>query len=710
MRGLKSILASVMTVVMLACFSVSAFAIYDDVTYSDVSEMYGTTMSEPKTMYIKFVDALGIVAGETNGTYTPMMKITRGEALQIVYRMLHYDYDELKDYDSKNTGFDESEGGDISDTDLLKPYIAWAEDYQLVNSEYVPEKQFKAAESITGAEFITLIGKAIMLGQGGEGGEEEAGELEGVMSAVLDGTDVAVDSEFVYKEQAATVVANAIMYDPEVDSIDQDMFTYFSYDGKRLNCLATNVFGCNYTDLVIRATKEMPMNYDNVNKDMLLSNGVQVDTGSDMSDFVGYPLRVIYQDVDKSGTFTENEKMLTYEMTSPIRNEFELADISFTTYHQMTGMKDQESVSIYSNTMMYLNGDLWPMEDAYKLSKQIYLNYGEISAANQAKLPVAAISNRPNLSFVTLNSGSADNADTVYATEWIPGRVMTVTDNYYGIYSYYDNKVHIFEDNNIAFSKVTNVKNGDFVNFYEAGSKVYITAGKSVVLKNPILVTDTQNKVTYLMDDSAKTEAENGEANNKPKKAADYLEEKEKYVPHFFAEKGLADDSYFKTSGSDQAVSNFNESGTELLAVLDYTGTTYIAVQKAPATKEIGVEVTSIKKNSGGTANIGVKELATGVVSTLEKVPVANISSANGNLNVGDYCTYYKTTKGEVFMYAAAAMKMTAIETEDYFVIEGGKKLLKTEDFVSDRPDQFYAEEVTLVVDRYDGVRRVYGA
>ncbi len=683
MRGLKSIVAAVMTVVMLACFSVSAFAIYEDVSYSDVSEMYGTTMSEPKTMYIKFVDALGIVPSQTNGTYSPMIKLTRGEALQIVYRMLHCDYDELKDYSNKNTGFDESNGGDITDTDLLKPYIAWAEDYQLVNSQYVPEKQFKAADFITGAEFITLVGKAIMLGQGGEGGEEEAAAMAEALTTVLDGTDVAVDSEFIYKEQAAVVVANAIMYDAEVDSIDQDMFTYFSYDGKRLNCLATNVFGCDYTDLVIRATKEIPLNYENVDKDMLLSNGAQVNVGSDMSNFVGYPLRVIYQDTDKSGTFTEDENMLTYELTSPIRNELALSDITFNTYHQMTGVKDQQTVSIYAHTMLYLNGNLWPLTDAYNLSKQVYIDYSEVSAANKAKLPASSISNRPNLSFVTLNSGSADNADTVYATEWIPGQVMTVTDNYYGIYSFYDNKVHVFDDNNIEFSKVANVKSGDYVNFYEAGSKVYVTAGQTVVMKNATMQTDETTGITYLLNAPEEGELTGSEP---------------KYIPHFFMEKGINDVQYYV------------DSGAELLVVLDYTGTTYISVQENPATAEIGAEVTGVSMNADGTtAKISLKELATDKTYDLEKVPVANISSANGNLNVGDYVTYYTTTNDKVFLHVAAAMKMTAIETEDYFIIEGGTKLLKTDDFVSDS-DKLYAGEVTLIVDRYDGVRTVYGA
>lgn len=690
MRGLKSILAAVMTVVMLACFSVSAFAIYEDVTYEDVSEMYGTTMSEPKTMYIKFVDALGIVPAQTNGTYGPLNKVTRGDALQIAYRMLHCDYDELKDYESKNTGFDEGNGGDIGDTDLLKPYIAWAEDYQLVNARYVPESQFKAADFITGAEFITLIGKVIMMGQGGEGGEEEAAAMAEAITTVLDGTDVAVDSEFIYKEQAAVVVANALMYDPEVDSVDQDMFTYFNYDGNRLNCLATNVFGCDYTDLIIRATQQQPMNYENVTKDILLSNGVQTDVGSDMTDFIGYPVRVIYQDTDKSGTFTEDENMLTFEMTSPIRNELTLADFSFNTYHQMLGTKDQDSVSIYSHTMLYLNGDLWPLEDAFKLTEQVYIDLSEVSSANKAKLPAAKITNRPNLSFVTLNSGSADNADTVYATEWIPGRVMTVTDNYYGIYSFYDNKVHVYEDNSIKFSGLANVKSGDYVNFYEAGSKVYVTAGQSVVLKRAqLLVEETTagsvtTSTTYLIEG--------------PEEGKELTGSEAKYLPHFFMEK------------SNDDIATLVDSGAELLVVLDYTGTTYIAVQENPATAEVGVRVTGVAANADGmTANISVEELATGKAYTLEKVAVDNISSANGNLNVGDFATYYKTTGDKVYLNVAAAMKMTAIETEDYFIIEGGRKLLKTDDFVSDS-DKLYTGEVSLVIDCYDGVRAVYGA
>ena len=67
MRTLKSIVAAVMTAVMIACLSVSAFAIYDDKTYDDVSEMYGTTLDVSKTLYLKFVDSLGIIPGMNNG-------------------------------------------------------------------------------------------------------------------------------------------------------------------------------------------------------------------------------------------------------------------------------------------------------------------------------------------------------------------------------------------------------------------------------------------------------------------------------------------------------------------------------------------------------------------------------------------------------------------------------------------------------------------
>lgn len=189
--------------------------------------------------------------------------------------MLHYDYDELKNYQSVNTDFDEDKGGDISDVDLLKPYIAWAMDYGLVNSVYVPENQFKSEQDITGAEFITLIAKTVGIATGDQIIDDTAQDVyDEFLEVILMDSNVDASSQTVNREQAAVIVAGAMLYDKSVNSISEDMFSSFSdFDGTRLNCLATNIYGCNATELVVRATKQSPMGYDSVIKDMLLSNG-----------------------------------------------------------------------------------------------------------------------------------------------------------------------------------------------------------------------------------------------------------------------------------------------------------------------------------------------------------------------------------------------------------------------------------------------------
>ena len=158
MRTLKSLVAAVLAVVMILCLSVSAFAAYEEITYDDVSEMYGTTLSGVNTVYIKFADKLGIVPSLTDGSFNPSGLISRIEALKIAYRMLHYQYDELANYANVNTDFDEAGSeGDISDVYMLKSYIAWAMDYQLINSQYVTDKKFEPTANITGEEFMEIL-------------------------------------------------------------------------------------------------------------------------------------------------------------------------------------------------------------------------------------------------------------------------------------------------------------------------------------------------------------------------------------------------------------------------------------------------------------------------------------------------------------------------------------------------------------------------
>ena len=668
MRTLKSIVAAVMTAVMIACLSVSAFAIYDDKTYDDVSEMYGTTLDVSKTLYLKFVDSLGIIPGMNNGSYSPSINLSRGDALKIAYRMLHYDYDELKNYQSVNTDFDEDKGGDISDVDLLKPYIAWAMDYGLVNSVYVPENQFKSEQDITGAEFITLIAKTVGIATGDQIIDDTAQDVyDEFLEVILMDSNVDASSQTVNREQAAVIVAGAMLYDKSVNSISEDMFSSFSdFNGTRLNCLATNIYGCNATELVVRATKQSPMGYDSVIKDMLLSNGVQVDTGMDMSEFIGYPVNVIYLDKDDSNTFTQDEEMITYEMVSPWVNTVSLSDIKVASYSAINGSTTQSSFSIYSNTLLYLNGNLWPDDENYKLTKLVnFVDFTTQSAVNA----------RPNLEFTFIQSGSAENADLVLATEWIPGRIMTVTNNYYAVYSYYDDQVRVYDDNDIVFTNTVNLKSGDFVNFYESGNKLHIAAGTTVTLSEygNVLVGDT----TCLSGKAA------GE------------EEATVYQPHLFCAKNLRPLS--SLSGP-------------ITVVLDSTRTTYIALEEARETKEIAVQILDATANSDGTtAEVQVRELASAAEYTMT-VDIDRISSGTGKMDSGDYFTYYKTQNGKINMFGVDPVQMNVIETADYFITAGGQKYLKTESFISDNKDQFYSGNVTLLVDHYDGVWAVYGA
>ncbi len=659
MRTLKSIVAALMTAVIITCLSVSAFAD----TYEDVSEMYPTTLDDVIIDKIKFVDALGIISSEKNGNFNPTMTISRGEALKIAYRMLHYDYDELKNYQNVNTDFDETNGGDVTDVDLLKPYIAWGIDYGFVNAQYVEKNQFKATQDITGAEFITLIAKVLGLADQ----QKEAAKYEEPLSLILDGSNVTADSTSINKEQAASIVYNAMLYDPADGGSFPENTEIFTYDGVRFNCLATTIYGCNNTELTIRATKQKPMDYDNVTKDMLLSNGVQVDTGTDMSSFIGYSATVLYLDKDDSDTFTQDEELLSYTLLSPWVYTASLKDVKVASYNGLTSTATQDVFSIYANTQLYLNDRTWPSSAQYKLTNLIdFVNFSGATA----------ITNRPNLNFKFIKTGSAENADVVLATEWIPGKVMTVTDNYYAIYSYYDSSVLVYEDNDILFSGVANLKSGDIVNYYVSGSKLYVSAGTTARL-------DTYKKT---IDKTTSVESIVGKTSG--------VDKEKSFIAHYYENKNVRP--------FDTLVGPVN-------AILDSTGTSYLALEEAKNGNEISVQIVSVTENSDKTtANVAVRELKSGSQYTMT-VDIDRISSTKGTMNAGDYFTYYKTVGGKVDMFGVDPVKMNVVETADYFITDGGQKYLKAEGFVSDS-NKMYSGKVTLMIDHYDGVWAVYGA
>lgn len=667
MRTLRSLMAAVLAVVMMACLSVSAFAAYEEITYDDVSEMYGTTLSGVNTVYIKFADKLGIVPSLTDGSFNPNGVVTRIDALKMAYRMLHYDYDELNAYSAVNTNFDESSGGDITDVYALKAYIAWAQDYQLINSEYVPDNKFEPNKAITGEEFITLIAKVLGIADGTSSAED----YETALEIVLMDAEVSVSSETINREQAAVVTARAMLYDASYGDVNEDM--YVNFNDYEIDCLATRVYGCTNTQLTVRATKQRPMGYEGIISDVLFSNGVQIDLGADLSSFVGYQMDIVYMDKDSSGTFTQDEEIITYQMVSPWVTTVSLSDMSFESYAAIKASTTNGTVRLQTNSLLYLNDNLWPEDGIYKLTE--LAGYMEF-APNTTTKPATNIDNRPNLEFTFIQQTSAETADVVLATEWIPGKIMTVTDNYIAVYSYYDNQTYVYEDNYVEMTKIANPSSGDFVNFYLSGDKMYVTEGTTALLK------------TY----AETVDANSGEVLSVTETDSDGATSTVNYKKHLFY--------------NDSSITVSALEGRPVVAVLDTTRKTYIALEEPATTDEVLVEIRSaeLDPTDSAYADIEIYIPSTDTVKKLDNVKVANISSATGVMQAGDTYTYYMTQDDVVYMHGVDPMTMTVIETEDYFITEGGKIYVKTDDY-ADESEEMITGKAVLTIDRYNGVR-----
>ncbi len=652
-------MAAVLTVVMIATLSVSAFAAYEEIAYSDVDERYGTTLSDVNTLYIKFADALGVVSALKNDTFLPEVKITRGEAIKIVYRMLHDDYDELKDYSSTNTDFDENgDSGDISDISLLKPYLAWAMDYQLINSQYVPDNKFQPDTYITGEEFITLVTKAVGISTE----EDNAEAYEAFQDEVLTGSEVDASSETVNREQAAVIVARAMVYDPEA-GISEDTFIEFKdFDGKPLNSLSTKIYGCAVTDLTIRATRQTPLNFD-LTEDVLLSNGAQFSTDADLSSCIGYPIRVVYMDKNGSGTFTDEEQVITYEMQSPIMVKCSLADASFYNHSYFTAAIEGTTYSVYPQSILYLNGDVWPGDPIYRLSQLVSEYPANANNINPSKLKA-----RPNMTFTFIQTGST-YVDLVLAEEWIPAKVTNVSDNWITIRSYYDSSLLTYEDKDLVMTGLANPNPGDYVNYYESNGKLHLTAGSVAIMDEYSMNENTSLTGKATAEETATT-----------------------YTPHYYLNKNTRPVSEL----TGQAV-----------AILDSTRTTYLAVEEVIAEKEVAVQLTSVVPAADGlTYEIKAEDLKTREIHELT-VDVDRIHTALGAINPGDYYTFDVTAGGKVNLYAVDQLEVTAIESEDYFIVGGENKYLKTRDYVDDSEAPI-AGTVTLWLDHNNGVWAAY--
>ena len=90
---------------------------------------------------------------------------------------------------------------------------------------------------LTGAEFITLIAKTVGIATGDQIIDDTAQDVyDEFLEVILMDSNVDASSQTVNREQAAVIVAGAMLYDKSVNSISEDMFSSFSdFDGTRLN-------------------------------------------------------------------------------------------------------------------------------------------------------------------------------------------------------------------------------------------------------------------------------------------------------------------------------------------------------------------------------------------------------------------------------------------------------------------------------------------
>lgn len=452
MKLAKSLLASLLTVLLVCTMCLSAFA------YNDVA------MEDESMPYIEFVDRLGILPSTWNGDFKPEQYLSRADAIVAVYKMLYgKEIDPTPYADTVISFVGSGEIGDISEDSVLVAYLAWALDNYLITSN-VENSLFKPAEAITANEFMTLLAKVLRLPVG-------SGNYPDDYTAAA--TEIAGDIEAgdapVTRKQAAIAFANAII---SADGTVGEMGVYEDYDGNPLNSLAVNVFHMSSIDLIVRATTGKTLGY-NVKNGTLLSNGADVDLGEDLTDYIGYGITVTYRDGDNSGTYTEDEEILTYSLGSTISATVPLEMLTINSGNSISVSNGSANFAIGTMTYVYLNDDPWPVGDPkYDLVKMV-------AAIGKS----TTITNRSNLQFKFMAaSGDSQYLATVFASEAKPGKIVGINKGYYSVYDYYyagtDEEIKTYYISDCVFSNP--VKVGDFINFYESAGKLYCTPGTTL--------------------------------------------------------------------------------------------------------------------------------------------------------------------------------------------------------------------------------------
>lgn len=474
MKLLKSFMALCLALIMVMSMGQAAFA------YNDVS-------SESESLAaIEFVDKMGILPSTWTGDFKPDQDLTRADAIAAIYKMLHKDEINPADYETVSLDFVGEEYGNVKDGSLLKAYLCWAVDNFLVATN-TEDGKFYPSQGITANELLTLLAKVLCLvEEGDEYPDDIVSKMDDIDTGLMSGDDV------VSREQGAVAIAAALV---SSEGMGVELGTFVDDEGEPIVSLASQVYNMSKADLVIRATKQKPLGYT-VKNDLLLSNGADIELKDDLSEYVGYGISVIYCDADKSGTYTEDEKLLSYSVSSTVCSTVPASKLIIESGNIASADTEDGTISFSTSTYLYLNDMPWPVNDpSYDLSANVL----------SLNTTVLTILNRPNLTFKVLKAGESEVAISVFAYEPKPGKIVGVNNGIYSIYDYYcagrSDVIKHFNVKDCEFSG--NVKVGDFVSFYESNGTCYIGQGTAVVSA----VKKIENvEVTYLAPNATKAE------------------------------------------------------------------------------------------------------------------------------------------------------------------------------------------------------------
>ena len=614
MKTIKSLLSAVLVMILVCTMSVSAFAYNDVDPASDNLEA------------IEFVDRLGLIPSTWNGDFQPEQYLSRADAVIAAYKMLYGEAIDPTEYESTNLAFNVSSQGDIEDGSTLASYLMWAVDNYLITTE-VGDAKFRPAEPITANELMTILAKLTRLVQDPEATYPD---LFTDAFAELAG-DIEPGETPVTREQAAVAFANALVC--EEDGTAGEIGVYEDFDGVPLTSLAVKAQHMSSIDLVVRATTSRKLGYD-VKNGTLLSNGMDVDLGQDLSDYVGYTLSITYRDIDSSKTLTEDEPILAYSIGSANSVTVSLSSVKVTSGNSIAVDMEGSPLSITTTSYLYLNDNPWPANSAdYDLTMLVDSLGG-----------TASVENRPNFKFKCMYESESTLLTAVFASESRPGKIVGINNGIYSVYDYYKaNTSDPVSHYNVTDCVFTNtVKVGDFVNFYESGSKCHFTPGTTVVSALESKVAAEGVATEYTLKDGTM----------------------------------LKEHSYF-TYGSTPLVAATEKSAPEYLFILEDSGENYMLTWERFQTNLASYFVTEVTPDdTKGLYKIKAFDPKTNKTVSFE-VLYANVDSAT-EIVVGDYVNYSdngKTKEGEtleIYLSKDSTVKtinyMTPVGVTNYIV------------------------------------------